>query len=77
MADAQHCLGNDTEAITGYEAFSSIATEKFGSNHTAIASVLTTMGQMCYALNDCHRGIKFSNLALQSSLRAYGPNDEK
>ena len=77
MADAQHCLGNDTEAITGYEAFISIATEKFGSNHTAIASVLTTMGQMCYTLNDCHIGIKYSYLALQSSLKAYGPNDEK
>jgi len=40
VAEAQCCLGN---AIKGYAT--SIAAEKLGSNHPAIASVLTTMGQ--------------------------------
>ena len=54
MADAQCCLGNDTEAIKGYETFLSHATEKLGSNHPALSSVLTTMGQLYYKLNECY-----------------------
>ena len=54
MADAQCCLGNDTEAIKGYETFLSHATEKSGSNHPALSSVLTTMGRLYYKLNECY-----------------------
>ena len=74
IADAQNCRGNYTEAIKGYDTFISIATETLGSNHPAVASVLTTMGQLYYKLNDCYLAIKYLSLALKSSLHA---NDRK
>jgi len=78
IADAQCCLGNDIDAIKGYKAFISIATEKLGSNHPAIISGLTTMGQLYYKLNDCYLAIKYLSLALKSSLdSADGQKDEE
>jgi len=73
MVDAQCCLGNeDTEAIKGFETFISIATEKLGSNHPDIASVLTTMGQLYYKLNDCYLAINTSLSCINND-----PKDEE
>ena len=44
MADAQCSLGNDLEAISGYETFIYIASIKLGYDHPDVASVLTTVG---------------------------------
>jgi tetratricopeptide (TPR) repeat protein len=69
MAEAQCCLGNKTEAITGYETFISIATEKLGSHHPAVTSGLTAIGQLYYKVNDCYLALKYLSLALKSSLK--------
>ena len=50
---------------------------KLGSNHPAIASVLTTMGQLYYKRNYCYLAIKYLSLAFKSLLHANVPKDEE
>ena len=64
MADAQRCLGNDLEAISGYETFISIASVKLGFDHPDVASVLATVGLLHCKLNYCHRAMHYLSRAL-------------
>jgi len=76
MADAHCCLGNDSEAISGYDTYVSIASVHLGYDHPDIASVLTTVGQLYYyKMNDCLRAMRYLSHALSSSVCAYA--DEK
>ena len=71
MADAHCCLGNDSEAISGYDTYVSIASVHLGCGHPDIASVLTIVGQLYYKMNDCVRAMRYLSRALNSSVLAY------
>jgi tetratricopeptide (TPR) repeat protein len=77
MANAHCCLGNDSEGISGYDTYVSIASLHLGCDHPDIASVLTIVGQLYYEMNDCLRAIKYISRALNSSVFAYSKMDIK
>ena len=77
MADAHCCLGNDSEAISGYDTYVSIASVHLGCGHPDIASVLTIVGQLYYKMNDCLRAMRYLSRALNSSVLTYSKTDIK